>query len=241
MSGAPRLALHQRISADLAGRIRSGDWPPGARIPFEHELMVSYGCARATANKAVQALADAGLIVRRRRAGSFVAPRPIQSAVMEIPELQAEVAARGQAYGYRLLSRRRRELNASVADEARLASGGEVLDLTCLHSADERPFALEQRLIRLASTPGAERADFTHEAPGAWLLTHVAWSGAEHRIAAIAADAATAARLDLEVGAPCLSLKRWTWREDEGVTLARQIFPGEAFELVARFAPKTFA
>jgi len=35
--------------------------------------MAQYGCARATVNKAVSALAAAGLIERHRRAGSFVA------------------------------------------------------------------------------------------------------------------------------------------------------------------------
>ena len=87
-----RLSLHQRIVADIAGEIRSGAWPPGRRIPFEHELMASYGCARATAGKAVHALASAGLVERRRRAGTFVANPPIHSAVLEIPDIEAALA-----------------------------------------------------------------------------------------------------------------------------------------------------
>ena len=83
-------ALHQRISLDLEANIRSGAWPPGFRIPFEHELTAQYGCARATVNKAVSALVAAGLIERRRRAGSFVARPHLQSAVLEIPDIQAD-------------------------------------------------------------------------------------------------------------------------------------------------------
>ena len=55
-------ALHQRISLDLEANIRSGAWPPGFRIPFEHELTAQYGFARATVNKAVSALVAVGLI-----------------------------------------------------------------------------------------------------------------------------------------------------------------------------------
>ena len=53
-------------------RILSGEWPPGHRIPFEHELTARYRCSRMTVSKALGDLVAAGLIERRRRAGSFV-------------------------------------------------------------------------------------------------------------------------------------------------------------------------
>ena len=53
--GAP---LHQRIRADIEGRIRSGAWPPGHRVPFETELMGQYGCARMTVSKAIAPFAN---------------------------------------------------------------------------------------------------------------------------------------------------------------------------------------
>ena len=42
--------------------MRGGDWAPGTRIPFENDLAAFYGCARATANKALSRLARDGLI-----------------------------------------------------------------------------------------------------------------------------------------------------------------------------------
>jgi GntR family histidine utilization transcriptional repressor len=71
-------SLDARIRADLEGRIRSGDWPPGARIPTEHELTAQYGCARMTVHKAISALVAAGLIERRKKAGVIrgQSPRP---------------------------------------------------------------------------------------------------------------------------------------------------------------------
>ena len=46
-------SLYQRILGDIRGRILSGEWPPGHRIPFEHELTEEYGCSRMTVNKAL--------------------------------------------------------------------------------------------------------------------------------------------------------------------------------------------
>src|SRR4051812_20971019 len=36
------MSLHQRILTDISGRILSGEWAPGHRIPFEYELMSKY-------------------------------------------------------------------------------------------------------------------------------------------------------------------------------------------------------
>ena len=63
--GVQGAALYQRIRNDLEARIMSGAWPPGHRVPFEHELMETYSCSRMTVNKVLSALADTGLVVRR--------------------------------------------------------------------------------------------------------------------------------------------------------------------------------
>ena len=230
-------SLHLRISLDLESKIRAGAWPPGFRIPFEHELTAQYGCARATVNKAVSALVAAGLIERRRRAGSFVARPHVQSAVLEIPDIQAEIIRRGQAYGHDLLGRRVRKIDARDPDEAALGAQGMALELHCRHLADGRPFAVEHRILSLAAAPEAGEVDFAETPPGTWLLKHVAWTEAEHRIGAINPDAATARLLKIKVSDACLGVRRWTWRVGQGITYVRQTFPGDAYDLIARFTP----
>ncbi|MBF8191799.1 GntR family transcriptional regulator [Nonomuraea sp. K274] len=67
------LLLHVRIRRALEARIRTGQWGPGTRIPTEAELCEEFGVSRITVQRALRDLADAGLIVRFRRRGSFVA------------------------------------------------------------------------------------------------------------------------------------------------------------------------
>ena len=233
-----RPPLHQRIRTDLEAKILSGRWAPGRRIPFEHELIATYGCARMTVNRALTELVRAGLIERRRRAGSFVARPRAQSAVLAIPDLKAEVEARGQRYGYELLSRRRRPAGSRDGADLGVAQGTPVLALTSLHLAEGHPLALETRLLNLEAVPEAEQADFSGTPPGSWLLEHVPWTEAEHRITAAAADRVTARRLGTAVGDACLVVERHTWRSGEPITAVRQVFPGERYHLVARFAPQ---
>ncbi len=241
MTIAPKpesVTLHERIRGAIEERILTGAWRPGHRIPYEHELTAQFGCARMTVSKAIASLVDAGLVVRRRRVGSFVAQPRIHSAVLDVPDIQAEITSRGADYGLTLLSRRRRKPARAQAEEVLLAGKGDLLSVRCLHLADGRPFALEDRLISLAAVPSAGDADFSVTPPGTWLLDHVPWTEAEHRIAAINAAAETAALLSIPEAAACLSLERRTWRGDQHVTHVQQIFPGESYDLIARFTPR---
>jgi GntR family histidine utilization transcriptional repressor len=234
---ASPVSLHQQILADIEARILSGEWPPGHRIPFEHELTARYQCSRMTVSKALTQLASAGLIERRRKAGSFVIRPHSQSAVLEIQDVRAEVAALGLAYRFAIVGRAKRR--PTRADRAFLAVGPNdpVLALTCRHDAAQRPFCLEKRLINLAAAPDAADEPFTENSPGAWLVRRVPWTRAEHRISAAAARGEAARMLKVAEGAPCLVIERRTWGGETPVTHVKLTYPGEAHELIARFTP----
>jgi GntR family histidine utilization transcriptional repressor len=232
---ADKPTLYKQIRLDIERQILTGEWPPGHRIPFEHELMVRYGCSRMTVNKALSELAQADLIERRRRAGTFVRRPKFLSAVLQIADIRAEITALGRSYGYELIQCSRRVANA--VDRARLGvpKTGKVVAIACRHSADNVPFAIEDRLIDLDAVPEAAAADFAIEPPGSWLLHHVPWTEAEHAISAIVADEAAAVALDIAIGAPCLVIERHTWRSARPLTAVRLLYPGESHKLVARF------
>ena len=229
--------MHERILGDIEGRILSGEWAPGHRIPFEHELCALYGCSRMTVNKALTQLAQAGLIERRRKVGSFVTRPPSRSAVLEIPDIKAEVVALGLPYRFEVLRRRQRRGSRADAERLEGVGDGPLLDLTVRHWGGEQPFCLEERLISLDATPEAAAEDFAEVAPGPWLLARTPWTTAEHRIRARAVDPERARALEVAEGAPCLAIERRTWSGEAAITYVRLTYPGEAHELVARFSP----
>lgn len=229
-------ALYQRILSDIRGRILSGEWPPGHRIPFEHELSAEYQCSRMTVNKAMSELARTGLIERRRRSGSFVRRPQSQAAILEIHDIRAEVEALGLPYRYERLSLRRRE--AAEEEAAGFPAGAGLVELVCRHFAGAAPFCLEERAISLAAVPEAAEESFETVAPGPWLLGHVPWNAAEHTIRAVAADEHVARLLGVPRGSPCLVVQRRTWSGEQPVTNVRLTYAGETHSLVARFAPQ---
>lgn len=230
-------SLHARILSDMRDAILSGAWPPGHRIPYEHELTAEYGCSRMTVNKVMTQLVDEGLIERRRRAGSFVRLPRSQAAVLEIHDVRTEVEALGLDYRYALEDRTVRTATAADARVLGVEKRGRVVELRCRHFAASRVFCLERRLINLDEAPEALEESFAQEAPGPWLVRLVPWTAAEHRISAFAADEETAASGGVEAGAPCLAIERRTWRATRPVTFVRLVYPGP-HELVARFSPR---
>jgi GntR family histidine utilization transcriptional repressor len=226
---------YKQIRLDIERRILTGEWPPGHRIPFEHQLMIRYGCSRMTVSKALSELAQADLIERRRRAGTFVRRPSFLSAVLKITDIRAEISALGRSYAYELIKSSRRAAGASDRTRLGVQKTGKVVAIACRHCADGVPFAVEDRLIDLDAVPEASTANFALEPPGSWLLHHVPWTEAEHSISAIVADEEAAAALDIVVGAPCLVIDRRTFRSDTTLTAVRLLYPGESHKLVARF------
>lgn len=228
------LPLHERIRTDMQQRILSGALAPGDRIPTELELMAVYACARMTVNKALSELATAGLIDRRKRAGSFVAAPRVHSMVLDVPDLMQEVVARGQAYGYRLLERTIRRAR-STRDDPFDVGPGRILELIGLHLSDGCPLAVEHRVVSLTAVPAIEAASFDAEPPGTWLLRHVPWTEAETRISALGADARIARLLAIETNTALLQIERRTSRGGDRITAVRQAFRGSGYDLFARF------
>jgi len=231
------LPRYAAIRRDLETAIFSGRWPPGHKIPSEHKLVARYGCARMTVNKALSELAAAGLIVRHRRAGSFVATPSTEESILEIHDIEAEARRAGKAYRFALTARAVRPATAADTERLTVPVGTSVLALNSIHHVAGAPFAAEDRLISLATVPDARDVDFSSMAPGSWLLAQMLWSRARHRISAVNADAATGQALQIARGTACLVVERDTWLQDAPITQVKLTYPGERHYLLAHFSP----
>lgn len=229
------MKIAERIGAEIEARIASGEWKPGHRIPFEHELVTQYGCARATVGKALTALVRAGLLERRRKAGTFVAYPHVHSAVLDIPDIGKAIFERTGSYRFDLLSS---AICKADGHSDNFTSGTLLRHVTGIHQGQDGPFAFEDRLISLDSVPDAREADFSGQSPSSWLIESVPWTQARHRISAVGASAEVSTNLGIPRHTPCLLVERWTWRTGVPVTYVCQTFRGDRFDLVATFTPE---
>ncbi len=64
--------LYIQVRDQLVERIRTGPWKPGQLIPNEFEIAAEFKVSQGTARKALAALAETNLVVRRQGLGTFV-------------------------------------------------------------------------------------------------------------------------------------------------------------------------
>jgi len=67
--------LWQQLAEILRGKITSGEYQAGRRMPSETTLVQEYGLARGTVRQAMKSLEDEGLVVRVQGRGTFVVER----------------------------------------------------------------------------------------------------------------------------------------------------------------------
>ncbi len=122
LSSPRRSALADQVIAQLREQITSGEWPVGARIPTEPELVEQLGVARNTVREAVRALAHNGLLDIRQGSGTYVAATSELAGVMQRrfagaePRQVAELRSVLEAAAARLAARRRTERDLKQLD-----------------------------------------------------------------------------------------------------------------------------
>jgi GntR family transcriptional regulator, histidine utilization repressor len=212
----------EAIRDHVAQQIRSRAWPPGSRIPNEADLARDLGVARGTINRALSALAADGLLERRRRAGTRVAPLPVRQARLAIPVIRAEIAARGAVPRHHVLTDEAALPPAAIAARLALPADRPLRFLRTLFLADNSPFALEDRWLNPAIL-GASGAALSFETVSAneWLVANVPLASGDLAFSAEAASAEEAAILACAVGAALFVTERVTRAASGPVTAVR--------------------
>lgn len=222
----------QNIHDEALRRIQTREWCPGALIPNETALAEEFGCARATVNRALQALADAGWLERRRKAGTRVALSPQRRAQLAIPLIRQEIESRGQSFSHSMIERTMTTMPPALCAALSLAPPTRALHLRTLYLADARAFAYEDRWINLAAVPAIIDAPLTDINPNEWLVQNAPFAHGTLDYSAVPAGPDEAVHLDCPPGTPVMILERRTFGPDAPVTFMRLTYaPGHHLRL----------
>lgn len=210
VSSALRAPLYHQIFVLLRDRILSGAYSAGDTLPSEHEVMEVYSISRVTAKRAFDELASAGLVTRSRGRGTVVQYRPpappLRGGASNWLEAMTEMGRKTKVsvlgFGYGPAS-------ADEANALELSPGTEVQRAVRLRSMGSSPFS-----HLTTAVPGTIGRQFTasdlakHSLLQLLQRAGVKISKADQVITATLADQSTAPRLQTELGAPLLCLRR---------------------------------
>lgn len=224
--------LYQQIKVLITRSLQSGEWRPGELIPSEVELAARYKVSQGTVRKAIDALADENLVVRRQGKGTFVATHSEQKIQFRFLRLMADDGETGNVTR-RVIDCSRQRAPADVARALELRTGDPVVEVRRVMHFRGTPVVLDDIWLpgNLFKGLTAERlAEYRGPMYGMFETEFgVRMIRAEEQLRAVAADEATAELLGVPQGAPLLSVERLSRTyDDKPVELRRGLYNTEA-------------
>lgn len=204
------MPLYQQLFILLKNRIQSGEIEAGAMVPGEQELAADFGVSRITCKRALNELADAGLVSRRRGLGTRVLERPRPPMVRASIEGWLEnVSVMGKTTRAEVLSFDYVSATREVADALEVPVGA-----TVQRAVRVRWLARDPMSYLVTYVPESLGRRYSREDMGDRALLRlledagVTVASAWQSISATLAEPEVAAALAVPAGSPLIDLRR---------------------------------
>ncbi|RUO32751.1 histidine utilization repressor [Aliidiomarina sanyensis] len=219
------------IKEHIYRKIESGEWPEYHPVSSENELSEQFSVSRMTARRALQELAEEGLVTRTRGSGTFVAPLKSQSALLTIRNIADEIRMRNHKHHAVVRVLERVVAPNAVASALQLSPGAEVFHSVITHFENGHAVQIEDRYVNPNLVPQYLEQDFVEHTPHEYLCEVTPLTEASHLIEAVLPTEQQLSWLALENPEPCLQIQRRTWCRDGVVSQATLTHPGSRFRL----------
>ncbi len=147
--------LYRKLHDALAEALRLGISGPSGSLPSERRLADGLGISRVTLRRALDALAQDGLLSRRQGARTTVARR-VEKMLSTVTGFSDELRARGISPGQRWISRRTLAPSPAEAMALGLSGADSIVRLVRVRLADGHPIAIERAAVPQAILPSGE-------------------------------------------------------------------------------------
>jgi DNA-binding GntR family transcriptional regulator len=207
-------SLYESCADVLSREIAQGTLQPGQRLASERSLADTLGFTRLTVRRALQELAERGLLAPDERRGWQVRGGPVSESLNTLVGFTQMAHQRGLVATSRILALEYREATIDEAETLRVAAGTPMLDLSRLRLLDERPTAIERLRMAVSRVRWPSKFDFRGSIYAALESQGVFPKRAEAFVEVVDATAADAELLGVIVGRGLLCINCVTARAD---------------------------
>lgn len=221
--------LYHQTAQALEAAIEDGRLPEGSRLEGEMELASRLGISRPTMRAALKRLVDKGLLIRRRGIGTVVAPRPVRRTIA-LTSLYDDLEEAGREPQTRLLSLENISCPPDVTEQLELDLSDAVVRFDRLRMAEETPIARMHNVVPVGlleiGVEDLERTGLYRLFREAGVTPHMA----AQRVGAHRAGAEEAGLLEIEPGAPVLTMTRTTYdKAGRPIEYGSHSYPAESY------------
>lgn len=207
--------LHAQVEQLLRELIEQEDYKNGKILPSEVEISNRLAISRSTVRQAIKKLVFEGLLIRKKKAGTKVAPKPVSSRSNNWLSFSQEMKIRGIAIKNFELHLSWVKPQEDIADFFEITDDKKILKMERVRGKPEEPFVYFVSYFhpRIGLT-GEE--DFKKPLYEMLEKEHaIIASLSKEEISATAADELISQKLDIKKGTPVLFRKRFVFDQGE--------------------------
>jgi len=227
------LPRYVQIKSYIKNQIESHQWSVGERIPSENQLAVDFSVSRMTARRAVQELADEGLLLRSAGMGTFVAEPPPATLSLELPDFARQFNFANPHYSNRVIELNTVTADSDIASLLQLAEGETVYYSVVVHALDAIAMQWEECFVAPALVPAYLKQNYEKVTPQAYLDWVLAPSRVEHQLRAVIPDSAISGALGQTPLSACVQITRRSWHYSQVISASRSFAPGSSCHIGA--------
>jgi GntR family histidine utilization transcriptional repressor len=231
-AGKQKLPQFALIKQFLEQQISSGELSSGAKIPTEQSLADSFSVSRMTARRAVQELADMGMLTRTPGSGTFVA-EPIKTVPMIAITNLVDAAKQSNTHSHRIISADAVQLAATKARLMGLMADTLVFQLNLMHLNNNRPIQWQQICVNRSLAPALLKQKMDKIDPNDYLQWVCTPTKSDYQVSSVLPSASQRRDLDLshQDNTSCLSVERRDWVGESVLSISTMLHPAEQFYL----------
>ena len=213
------LPLYHQVEGSIRQDIANRIYLPGQSIPTELELQKKFDVSRETVRKAVQNLVFAGLVEKRKGAGTFITHPKIVHRVGHVYGSYEEIVARGMIPSTTFIEKKEIRPPEPIRQEMALEEGAAVIKVKRLRSINEEPVAILSSYLPKDLVPDLAQVEFRSNSLYKTLeeIYHLTLSEGDEIIEAGSIRGKDANWLQIRRGAPILVVRRLTYLDNSRV------------------------
>ncbi len=211
------LPLYIQLRDLLKKKIDSGQWADGTRLPGENELCAEYKVSRTVVRQALLELELAGLVIRHKGRGTFVAGQKVNEGLAQkLTGFYEDMTGRGKNLKTRVLTQKTIPADEELAKKLNVEVGADLIEVHRLRFVEDEPLVVVTSYLPASLCPQLGDVDLTDRSLYQYLEEecHISISRSYRTLEAAAVNKENALLLEIDEGDPVVRLEALSYLED---------------------------
>jgi len=227
-----RIPAYVQMMDSLIAQIEDGTFQEETKLPSERELGDIFAVSRTTVRQAMQELEKDGYVNIYKGRGTYVAAKRLNQEMSGLYSFTESMKRLGKTISTKLVNFERIKCDERIARKMQCPAGTEIYRFMRVRYADNEPMIIVTTHLPCKRFPGFDAERLITGSLYAMMADahNVIFSRARETLQSVRVRSGEDALLQVEPGAPCMKIDRYTFEKDALIEYAVGIARGDKFQ-----------